>query len=138
MGDGQVEAVECIRLELGEPDDSGRARPVPVPGSEFLVPCDSVVIAIGFGVNPTVSRAAPDLEINDKGVVWTDGQLATSKPGVFAGGDIATGGATVIMAMAHGRRAAKAIDAYVQGDGHGLEGAQAPWLLESAPPVGID
>ena len=138
VGDGQVEAVECIRLELGEPDESGRARPVPVPGSEFLVPCDSVVIAIGFGVNPTVSRAAPDLNINDKGVVWTDGQLATSKPGVFAGGDIATGGATVIMAMAHGRRAAKAIDAYVQGEGHGLEGAQALWLLESSPPVGLD
>lgn len=138
VGDGRVEGVECIRLGPGEPDESGRARPVPVPNSEFVMPCDTVIIAIGFGVNPTVSRAVPDLKISDKGVVWTDEHLATSKRGVFAGGDIATGGATVILAMAHGRRAAKSIDAYISGEGHDLARPEAAsWLSAPRPPLGL-
>ncbi|MCZ7535107.1 MAG: NADPH-dependent glutamate synthase [Acidimicrobiia bacterium] len=137
VGDGRVAAVECTRLGPGAPDASGRASPVPVPGSEFTIDCDTVIIAIGFGVNPTVSRSAPDLRVDERGVVWTDEHLATSKRGVFAGGDLATGGATVILAVAQGRRAAKSIDAYLSGRHHDLAVSAAPWLSTPTPPVGL-
>ena len=134
LGEGRVGAVECVRLGPGEPDESGRARPVPIPGSEFAVPCDSVVVAIGFGVNPTVARTEADLDTDRWGVVWADANGATSKPGVFAGGDLVTGGATVIVAMAHGRRAARAIHAYLTGDVADLADPAAPWLAAGPPP----
>lgn len=137
VGDGHVEAVECTRLGPGEPDASGRASPVAIPGSEFRIECDTVIIAIGFGVNPTVSRSAPDLEVDAHGVVRTDDHLATSKRGVFAGGDLATGGATVILAVAQGRRAAKSIDAYLRGRREDVTAAGASWLTSPLPPRGL-
>jgi len=99
---------------LGEPDASGRRRPLPIPDSEFESPVDVVVIAIGNGSNPILQRTTPDLKFNRWGNILVDGEtMATSKPGVFAGGDIVTGGATVILAMGAGRKAAAAIHTYL-------------------------
>ena len=103
------------RMELGEPDQSGRRRPVTIPGSEFEVPVDLVIVAIGNGSNPIIQRTTHDLEFNRWGNITVDqNTMATTKPGVFAGGDIVTGGATVILAMGAGRKAAAAIDAYLK------------------------
>ena len=116
LGDerGHVNAVECIQMELGAPDDSGRRRPIPIEGSEFILEVDTVVVAIGTGANPLISQTTPDLEINKWGYIVADENTGvTSKPGVFAGGDIVRGAATVILAMGDGRRAAEAIHAYV-------------------------
>jgi len=112
--DGRVSAVECIRMELGEPDDSGRRRPVPVEGSEFTIDVDMVVMAIGSGANPLLTKATPELELNRRGYIVADAESGrTSVDGVFAGGDIVTGAATVIEAMGAGKRAARAIDEYL-------------------------
>ncbi|MGE5250303.1 MAG: NADPH-dependent glutamate synthase, partial [Bacteroidota bacterium] len=117
LGDekGRVKQVECIRMELGEPDASGRRRPVPVPGSEFLVDVDTVVVAIGNGPNPLVPRTTSGLEVDSKrGTIKVNPDtLRTSRVGVFAGGDIAVGAATVILAMGHGRLAARSINQYL-------------------------
>jgi glutamate synthase (NADPH/NADH) small chain len=112
---GRVQHVECIRMELGEPDASGRRRPVPVPGSEFLIDVDTVVVAIGNGPNPLVPRTTEGLDVDARhGTVKTNMQtMRTSKEGVFAGGDIAVGAATVILAMGHGRQAARSIHHYL-------------------------
>ena len=108
-----VKAMECQRFELGEPDASGRRRPIPIKGSEFIMDVDTVVVAIGQGPNPLVPRTTKDLEINKKGNIVANPETgATSKPGVFAGGDVVTGAATVILAMGAGRTAAKSIHAY--------------------------
>lgn len=117
LGDenGVVKGMKCLRYELGEPDASGRRRPVPIEGSEFILDVDTVVVAIGQGPNPLVTKTTPGLELNRKGNIVADEEtLATSKPGVFAGGDIVTGAATVILAMGAGKTAAKAIDAYLK------------------------
>jgi len=117
LGDenGWVCAVECVRTELGEPDESGRRRPVPVPGSEFTMEVDLVVIAIGTNPNPLVPRTTGSLDVDTHGCILTDpGTGATSREGVYAGGDIATGAATVIRAMGAGRTAANAIHEYLQ------------------------
>ncbi len=112
---GVVKAMKCLRYKLGEPDASGRRSPVPIPGSEFIMEVDTVVVAIGQGPNPLVTKTTPGLELNRKGNIVADAQtLATSKPGVFAGGDIVTGAATVILAMGAGKTAAKAIDEYLK------------------------
>jgi glutamate synthase (NADPH/NADH) small chain len=114
--DGWVEEIECIQMELGEPDDSGRRRPVPVAGSEFRLPVDVVIISVGTGSNPILTQATPDLELNKWGnIVADDDTLATSMEGVFAGGDIVTGAATVILAMGAGKIGARSIDRYLQG-----------------------
>lgn len=114
--EGWVTGLKCIRMELGEPDASGRRRPVEVPGSEFVLPTDTVIIAIGQGPNPLVQSTTKGLETNKKGNIVADPETgATSKPGVFAGGDIVTGAATVILAMGAGKKAAAAIDAYLSG-----------------------
>jgi glutamate synthase (NADPH/NADH) small chain len=102
-------------MELGEPDASGRRRPVPIPGSEFVIDCDMVVVAIGTRSNPILTTAAAGLKVNEWGYIEVDGAGMTSLPGVFAGGDIVRGAATVILAMGDGKRAAAAIDAYVTG-----------------------
>jgi glutamate synthase (NADPH/NADH) small chain len=117
IGDDQgwVAGLRCLRMELGEPDASGRRRPIPVPGSEFTIPCDMVVVAIGTRSNPLLTSTAPELEINEWGYIVTDEQGMTSMPGVFAGGDIVRGAATVILAMGDGKRAAAAIDAWLSG-----------------------
>ncbi len=112
-----VIAMECLRYELGEPDASGRRSPVPIPGSEFVMDVDTVVVAIGQGPNPLVPRTTKGLECNKKGNIIADLETgATSKPGVYAGGDVVTGAATVILAMGAGRAAAKAIHSYLNGD----------------------
>jgi glutamate synthase (NADPH/NADH) small chain len=111
---GWVTAVECARMELGAPDESGRRRPVPKKGSEFQIPVDVVIIAVGTMANPLVPESASDLEVNKRGYIIADQETGrTSKKGVFAGGDIVTGSATVISAMGAGRRAAAAIHAYL-------------------------
>jgi glutamate synthase (NADPH) small chain len=118
LGDekGWLRGVRCIRMELGEPDDSGRRRPVPVEGSEFEIPLDVAIVAAGTGPNPLVQSTTPDLGTNKKGYIAVADQetLRTSKKGVFAGGDIVTGAATVILAMGAGRKAARSIDEYLK------------------------
>ncbi len=112
--DGWVQAMECRRMELGEPDESGRCRPVPIEGSEFIMPTDTVINAIGTNANRLLFRSAPDIKLNKWGYIEADPETgATSKPGVFAGGDIVTGSATVILAMGAGKQSARAIHAYV-------------------------
>jgi len=112
---GWVKQMECIRMQLGEPDASGRRRPVPIEGSNFRLEVDTVVVAIGQSPNPLVPSTTPGLEVGRHGNIVVDSETGkTSKKGVFAGGDIATGAATVILAMGAGRIAARAIDEYVQ------------------------
>lgn len=117
LGDdkGRLKAVECLRMELGEPDSSGRRRPVPVNGSEFLVDIDLAIIAIGNAPNPIVQKTTAGLETTKWGTIIVDeNTMKTTKRGVFAGGDIVSGAATVIMAMGAGRIAAQSIDEYLQ------------------------
>ncbi len=116
LGDdkGWLKAVRLVKMELGEPDESGRRRPEPVLGSEFDLPIDMAIIALGTSANPLVQSTTPDLKTNKKGYIDADPEtLQTSKPGVFAAGDIVTGSATVILAMAAGRKAAKSIHEYL-------------------------
>lgn len=113
---GWVKAIECIRMELGEPDESGRRRPVPVKGSEFTLDVDVVIMAIGNGANPLIASTTPDMKTNKRGYILADEKTGkTSKGGVYSGGDIVTGAATVISAMGAGRRSARAIDKYLKG-----------------------
>lgn len=116
LGDeqGWVKEVECVRMELGEPDQSGRRRPVRVEGSEFRIPVDTVVVAIGQSPNPLIPQTTPGLEVARHGNIVADPKTGrTSKKGVFAGGDIVTGAATVILAMGAGRIAARSINDYL-------------------------
>lgn len=112
--EARVKAMTCIRYELGEPDASGRRRPIAIEGSEFEMPIDTVVVAIGQGPNPLVLRTTPGLELTKKGTIKANEDTGTtSRPGVFAGGDIVTGAATVILAMGAGKDAARAINDYL-------------------------
>ena len=108
-----VSGLKCERMQLGEPDESGRRRPVPVPDSEFVLDCDAVVVAIGTRANPLLTATCPDLKLNRWGNIEVDDRGMTSIPGIFAGGDIVRGAATVILAMGDGKRAARAIDEYL-------------------------
>jgi glutamate synthase (NADPH/NADH) small chain len=111
---GWVKELECLRNELGEPDASGRRRPVAVEGSNFRIPVDIVVIAIGQSPNPLIPKTTPGLETGRRdNIVVDENTMKTSKRGVFAGGDVATGGATVILAMGQGKIAARAIEEYL-------------------------
>ncbi len=111
---GHVTAMELQRMELGEPDKSGRRRPVPVVGSEFTVRVDTVVLALGYWPDETISKTTPDLKTHDWGLITADKETgATSRAGVFAGGDAVTGPDLVSTAMAAGFRAARAIDEYL-------------------------
>lgn len=112
--EGWVSGLECQRMRLGEPDASGRRKPEPVPGSEFTIDCDLVVSAIGTRANPLLTQTCPDLKLNKYGNVVVDQDLMSSIPGVFAGGDIVRGAATVILAMGDGKTAAKRIDAWLK------------------------
>ena len=113
---GWVTSMECIRMELGEPDDSGRRRPVPVKGSEFIIEVDSIIMALGTNANPLLPQSTPGLKLNKWGYILADEETCgTSIKGVYAGGDIVTGSATVILAMGAGRKTAKAIDKYLSG-----------------------
>jgi glutamate synthase (NADPH/NADH) small chain len=132
-GQGSVRAMRCVRMELGEPDDSGRRRPVPVAGSEFDFETDIVVYAIGTNANPIMGQTS-SLALNKWGYIGADANLATSVAGVFAGGDIVTGAATVIEAMGAGRKAARSMKAYL-----GIRDADAPYRVEEAAMLfGID
>lgn len=112
--DGNVTGVRCIRMELGEPDATGRRRPVPVPDSDFVIDADCVIMAIGTSPNPLIKSTTDGLEVNARGGIVADENGCTSRDGVFAGGDTVTGAATVIKAMGAGKIAAKSIDAYIQ------------------------
>jgi len=118
LGDEQnwVLGMECYEMELGEPDDSGRRRPIAKPGSEFIIDVDVVIVALGTTPNPVIAQTAEGLEIGKRGVVVADEVTGeTKKPCVWAGGDIATGSATVISAMGAAKRAAVSIDEYFKG-----------------------
>ena len=108
-----VTGLKCQRMELGEPDASGRRSPKPIPGSEFVLDCDAVVVAIGTRANPLLTATCPELKLNRWGNIEADDAGMTSIPGIFAGGDIVRGAATVILAMGDGKRSAQAIDAYL-------------------------
>ena len=131
--DGWVRGILCGEMELGEADASGRRRPIRIPGREFVVPCEAVVIAVGTRANPLLTQTTPDLKVNAKGYIEIDAGGMTSKPGVFAGGDIVRGAATVILEMGDGKRAAAAIDRYLAaaatpaaGRAGGAGGAASP------------
>lgn len=111
--DGWVRVLQCQKMELGAPDASGRRKPVAVKGSEFEVPCEAVIEAIGTRANPLLTQTTPDLKLNPKGYIETDASGMTSRPGVFAGGDIVRGAATVILAMGDGKQTAAAIHHYL-------------------------
>jgi len=117
LGDdkGWVKGIECVKMELGEPDASGRRRPIAKEGSEHVIDVDTVIIAIGTSPNPLIRSTTPDLDTNKWGCIVADEETGrTSKEGVFAGGDAVTGAATVILAMGAGKKAAKAIDEYIK------------------------
>lgn len=130
LGDEQrwVSGLRCVRMALGEPDASGRRRPAPIEGSEFTIECDIVVVAIGTKANPLLTGSAPELQVNEWGYLITDEFGMTTMPGVFAGGDIVRGAATVILAMGDGKRAAQAIDSW-------LAGVWPPPVVEPAVPA---
>jgi glutamate synthase (NADPH/NADH) small chain len=111
---GWVKAVRCIRMELGEPDESGRRSPVEIPGSEFEIETDTVIMSLGTSPNPLIAKTTKGLETTRRGCLVADENGATTRPGVFAGGDAVTGAATVILAMGAGRKAAAAIHSYIQ------------------------
>jgi glutamate synthase (NADPH/NADH) small chain len=117
LGDakGWVRAVKLQKMELGEPDASGRRRPVPIPGSEYEMPCNIVVVALGTTANPLLTNTTPELKLNKWKNIVVDENQATTMEGVFAGGDIVRGGATVILAMGDGKKAAFGIDSYLKG-----------------------
>jgi len=132
LGDAKnnVRAMRCIRMELGEPDSSGRRKPVPVPGSEFEIETDMVVFAIGTNANPILGQTSK-LKLNKWGYIETDDSLATSIAGVYAGGDIVTGAATVIQAMGAGRKAARGMKAYL-----GLRDSDCVYAPDTDDPAG--
>ncbi len=111
--DGWVTHVECIKMELGEPDESGRRRPVEVEGSEFQIEADCMIMAIGTSPNPLIRTTTEGLEVNRRGCLVVDENEMTSREGIYAGGDAVTGAATVISAMGAGKKAAAGIDAYL-------------------------
>jgi glutamate synthase (NADPH/NADH) small chain len=115
-GDGWVTGMECLKMQLGEPDASGRRRPVPIPESDFALEVDTVVVAVGTSANPIVPGTTPGLATNKWGYILADPETgATNLPGVYAGGDIVTGAATVISAAGAGKRSAEAIHKYLMG-----------------------
>jgi glutamate synthase (NADPH/NADH) small chain len=111
---GRLTGMECLQMELGEPDDSGRRRPIPIEGTEFQLECDLCVVAVGSGANPLLTQSTPDMQLNKWGYIEADPENGkTTKKGVWAGGDIVTGAATVILAMGAGRKAADSIHKYL-------------------------
>jgi glutamate synthase (NADPH/NADH) small chain len=116
MGDekGWVRAIKCVRMELGEPDASGRRSPIEIPDSYFEIETDAVIMALGTSPNPLIVKTTAGLETNRRGCVVADEQGVTTRKGIFAGGDVVTGAATVILAMGAGRKAAAAIDEYLK------------------------
>ncbi len=113
--DGRLKEIECIRMELGEPDKSGRRRPVPIEGTNFIVEADTAVLALGYWPDPVIGETTPGLETRNWGLIVADKKTGTtSRPGVFAGGDVVTGPELVVTAMVAGRKAAETIDRYLK------------------------
>ena len=112
--EGWVSGIECVKMELGEPDASGRRRPVEIKGSNFTIDIDCMIMAIGTSPNPLIRSTTEGLETNRKGCLITDEDGKTTREGVYAGGDAVTGAATVILAMGAGKTGAAAIDEYIQ------------------------
>ena len=113
---GKVCGIECIKMELGEPDESGRRRPVEIAGSEFVLDVDTVIMSIGTSPNPLIRSTTPGVEANKRGCLIVNEETnQTTKEGVYAGGDAVTGAATVILAMGAGKKAAASIDEYIKG-----------------------
>lgn len=111
---GRLAGMVCLKMELGQPDESGRRRPVPIQGSEFEIACDLCIVAVGSGANPMLTSDTPDLQLNKWGYIIADEKTGkTSKKMVWAGGDIVTGAATVILAMGAGRKAADSMHDYL-------------------------
>ncbi len=129
---GWVKGIECQRMELGEPDESGRRRPIPVKGSEFIVPVQTVIEAIGQKPNPIIQATTPGLQTSKRGTVVINEQQGTSREGIFAGGDLARGGATVILAMRDGKVAAASIHQYLQAK---TDGRKEPGVRTESAPV---
>jgi glutamate synthase (NADPH) small chain len=134
--DGFVTGLAATRMELGDPDSSGRRAPVCVLDSDFEIECDTVVIAVGTRANPLLSKAAPDLALDSRGYIAADQSGATSMPGVYAGGDIVTGSATVILAMGAGKNAARSIDVWVRRESRPSPGARTNGL-DRVPPSSV-
>ena len=111
---GRVKAMECIKMELGEPDESGRRSPIAVEGSNYELPVDTVVMSIGTSPNPLIRTTTHGLEANKRGCLVVNEDMLTTREGVYAGGDAVTGAATVILAMGAGKTAAKSIDEYIK------------------------
>lgn len=109
VGKNEVEGMKCIKMQLGEPDKDGRRSPIPIQGSEYIIACEEVIVALGTRPNPIIRNTTPDIKFNEKGTIWTDSELRTSKKFIYAGGDAQTGAATVILAMGAGKIAAKTI-----------------------------
>ena len=124
--DHWVTGLRCVDTALGAPDGSGRGAPVPIDGSERFIPCDTVVVAVGTRANPLLTSSSPDLALTERGYLAADGHGMTNLPGVFAGGDIVRGSATVILAMGDGKRIAGAIDAYLHPVSVELNGEGTP------------
>ncbi len=112
--DGRVNGMECIKMELGEPDESGRRSPIAIPGSEYILDVDAVIMAIGTSPNPLIRTTTRGVEANKRGCLIVDEQMCTTREGVYAGGDAVTGAATVILAMGAGKTAADSIDKYIK------------------------
>ncbi len=124
--DGRVGAVECIHMELGEPDESGRRRPIPIEGSNFILEADTVVLALGYWPDEIIGKTTPGLKTHKWGLIVADPETgATTRPGVFAGGDDVTGPSLVVTAVAAGRRAAKGIDEYIRSQKESEESGEA-------------
>jgi glutamate synthase (NADPH/NADH) small chain len=113
--DGNVCAMKCVEMELGDPDASGRRKPIEKPNSKFELEVDSVIMALGTSPNPLIKNTTAGLDVNTRGCIVADEIGKTSLEGVYAGGDAVTGSATVILAMGAGKKAAKAIDEYIMG-----------------------
>ena len=127
-GKGMVSGMECIRMELGEPDDSGRRKPLPVEGSEHVEDADVVIVSVGTGANPLLTRSTPGLELDKCDYIMADEETgATSLAGIYAGGDIVRGAATVILAMGDGRKASEAIHRYLMGEEAGEGAGSEEW-----------
>ena len=111
---GRLTGMECLKMQLGEPDASGRRSPIPMPGTEFLIECDLCIVAVGSGANPLLTSETPDMKLNKRGYIIADTRTGkTTKKAVWAVGDIVTGAATVILAMGAGRQAANSIHEYL-------------------------
>lgn len=127
-----VKGMECVKMQLGEPDESGRRRPVIIPGSNYIMDVDTVILAIGQRPNPILQATTPGLDMSKRGTVVVDESCKTSRDGVFAGGDLSRGGATVILAMEDGQKSAAAIHNYLEVKAQEAKGKTIKSMAQSS------